>query len=329
MASQSSVEFEKDSAMDIAGLRENDESSWMSQLFGKLDLEVDEEDICLTEKMTKNDAHSLKKDEHSQKWGIASSDKKLSEHIHTAVRALTLLQEDLKKHMHPPVCALILLHKDEEKPEEPMTDPDDYLSCHTHTPTGTGFENSTCSRPNRTLPVPHSRPLIGARYLASNEETKEYYNTKRRLTYGGRPQNEMDRMTDECLLAFKNYVQDINLKDNEYKFGELCCRCYRFQAHGKIYQHFNFTMQTKLRNSGIWTSKLYFSQVEELSGVKYYFCCTLEATDNGDCYECERQQIGRLKHPRRGGYEEGCCDRFNLQTVGCSTDSDEDRGNLL
>lgn len=217
--------------MDAGGPHEKAElSRWMSQLFEKLDLEMDEEDLCSIDKKTNNGAHSLKRDENSQKRGLF-------------------------------------------------------------------------------------RPSIGARYPASDDEAKEYYNTKRRLTYGGRPLNEMDRMTDECLLAFKNYAQNSNLEDTEYKFGELRRRCYKVQAHGKIYQHFNFTMQTKLGNSGIWTSKLYFAEVKELSSVKHYFCCPLEATDDGDCFECERQNIGILKHPCKGGYEEGYSDKFNLYMV--------------
>uniref|UniRef100_A0ACD5Y4H7 Uncharacterized protein n=1 Tax=Avena sativa TaxID=4498 RepID=A0ACD5Y4H7_AVESA len=276
MASQSSVEFEKDSAMDVGDLHENDESPpWMSQLFEKLDFEVDDEDLCSTDKKTKTDVHSLKKDENTQKWDIASFDDK-----------------ERSECMHPAVRALILPWKGEEKQqEEPMTDPDDYLSCQTHIPTRTrtGFGSSTCPWSNRTLPVPHSstvfRPLIGACYLVSDEEAKEYYSMRRRLTYGRTPHSGMERMVEECLLAFRNYVQNISLEDTEHRFGELLCHCNTVHAQRKIYQHFNFIMEIKPSNSDIWTPKLYFAEVKQLSSVKYYFCCPLEASDHGGCYE--------------------------------------------
>jgi hypothetical protein len=101
-----------------------------------LDLEVEDEDISSTEKMTPNDACSLKNDANPQNWGIASIHKELSERMHPAVCALTLLQEDEEKRMDPAVCALILLRKDEQ--EESMTDR------RTHNTSGTGLESSTC-----------------------------------------------------------------------------------------------------------------------------------------------------------------------------------------
>ncbi|KAM0825463.1 hypothetical protein ACQ4PT_069538 [Festuca glaucescens] len=284
MASQSSVEFQKDSTMDDGDLHENDESPpldvpivissyeyWTSLMinivlgrFEELDLEVDEENLCSTDKMTKNDAHSIKKDDNSQKLGIGSSDKERPEC------------------KHPAACALILPRKDEEKREESMTDPDDYLTgCHTHNTTGTCFGSSTCPWSNRTLPAPHSRPLIGAQYLLSDEEAKEYYSTKRRLTYRRRPKSGMEPMIEECLLAFRNYVKNNSLEDTEHRFGELVCHCATVHVKDKIYQHFNFIIETKLRNSDIWTPKLYFAEVKELSSGKYYFCCPLEASDSG------------------------------------------------
>uniref|UniRef100_A0ACD5YKA5 Uncharacterized protein n=1 Tax=Avena sativa TaxID=4498 RepID=A0ACD5YKA5_AVESA len=314
MASQSSAESKKGSTMDVGGLHEIDESSpsWMSQLFEKFDLEVDEEDLCSTntDKKTKTDAHSLKKYENTQNWDIASSDDK-----------------ERSECMHPDaVRALILPWKGEEKQQEPMTDPDDYLSCQTHTPTGTG---STCPQSSRTLPVPHSstvfRPLIGARYLVSEEEAKEYYSTRRRLTHGRRPHSGMERMVEECLLAFRNYVQNISLEDTEHRFGELLCHCNTIHAQRKIYQHFNFIMETKPSNSDIWTPKLYFAEVKQLSSVKYYFCCPLEASDHGGCYECEKQHLpDDLKHPRGGGYENGYIDNLDLYTGYSESDSDRD-----
>ncbi|CAM0950357.1 unnamed protein product [Alopecurus aequalis] len=203
--------------------------------FEKLELEVDEEDISPTEKMTKNDAQSLK------------------------------------------------------------------LYCHTHNATGTGCERSTYPCSSRTLAVPHSstpfRPLTGARYRLSDEEAEEYYNTKKRLTYGRTCQDGVEQMTEECLLAFRNYVHIIRLQDTEH------------------------------RRSDIWTPKLYFAEVKQLSGVKYYFCFPLEASDNGHCYECKRQQVPDLKHPRIGGYGDGYSFNFDdccMSDYSSDSDKDED-----
>jgi hypothetical protein len=86
---------------------------------------VDEEDICSTEKMTKNGAHSLKNDQNQR---IDSFDKEWSER------------------MHPAACDLSLMRNYEDKREKSMTDRDNYLSCHTHNTTGTSLESSTCPR---------------------------------------------------------------------------------------------------------------------------------------------------------------------------------------
>lgn len=297
--------------MDVGGLQESEESPpWMIQLFEQLDLEVDEENLCSTDKMTKNDANSIDKDDNSRKLGIGSSNKERPEC------------------KHPAVCALILPRKDEEKREEYTTDPDDYLTgCHTHNTTGTCFGSSTCPWSNRTLPAPHSRPLIGARYLLSDEEAKEYYRTKKRLTYRRRPQIGMEPMIEECLLAFRNYVKNNSLEDTEHRFGELVYHCATVHVEDKIYQHFNFIIETKLMNSDIWTPKLYFAEVKELSsGKKYYFCCPLEASDSGDCYQCERQQlVDGLQHPDSGGYEDGYSTDYDICIGYSSSDSYSDK----
>ena len=48
----------------------------------------------------------------------------------------------------------------------------------------------------------------------------------------------------------------------------------------------------------------------------------------GRCYECERQHIGDLKHPDKGGYLDGYSITFDSCMGYYSSDSDTDKDEL-
>lgn len=76
-------------------------------------------------------------------------------------------------------------------------------------------------------------------------------------------------------------IQDFQGLD--YKFGELLHHCFTFEEHGKVYSHYNFTIEMKKKDEQCWTSNRYFAEAKLMRGVKYYFCSPLEATDDGEC----------------------------------------------
>ncbi|EAY82163.1 hypothetical protein OsI_37363 [Oryza sativa Indica Group] len=127
--SESTAVIQQDSTMvnvDAAGLHEQDElPHWMSQLFEKLDLEVDEdvvdEDICSIGNMTHEEEEA-----------------DLERGIHSILKNHPIMKK-LNKGIHPVVLALhVLLEEEEEEvvQEEDMAkglaELDEYLSRHTY-----------------------------------------------------------------------------------------------------------------------------------------------------------------------------------------------------
>ncbi|KAF8707188.1 hypothetical protein HU200_030434 [Digitaria exilis] len=112
-------------------------------------------------------------------------------------------------------------------------------------------------------------------------------------------------MSEECFLAFTKSAENTHSEGIEHKFGELRSQCLSVEAHNKIFHHYNFTIEEKHEICDVWTSKVYFAEVKQVSGVKSYLCCMLEPDDQGHCHGCKNQDMYELKHPSRGGYEEG------------------------
>uniref|UniRef100_A0A0E0F272 DUF3615 domain-containing protein n=1 Tax=Oryza meridionalis TaxID=40149 RepID=A0A0E0F272_9ORYZ len=305
---QPSDSEEKDSTMvnvDAAGLHEQDElPNWMSQLFEKLDLEVDEdvvdEDICSIGNMTHEEEEAD-------------------------------LERKLNKGIHPVVLALhVLLEEEEVVQEEDMAkglaELDEYLLRHTyHTieegmaGIASGFQNpppcphlhnhtcekvlqqaSICQREDPRYRVPEEV------YAHIDKEARDHWKNKKKISYKEQVQNGIKWMSEECFIAFRKYAEQLHLMDTEYKFGELLNQCLSVDGYSKNFHHFNFTVKEKPKNSDIWNSQLYFAEVKQLYGVKYYFCCLLDASDNGKCNGCHNQKTEDLiKHPSSGGYEKG------------------------
>ncbi|TVU27114.1 hypothetical protein EJB05_29694 [Eragrostis curvula] len=169
----------------------------------------------------------------------------------------------------------------------------------------------------------HSNP--SDEYLV-DKEAKDYPKTVKRISYRETIENGLKWMSDECFLAFTKYAENLNVKSAKYKFGELRHQCLSVEAYDNVFHHFNFTIEAQHEGSNVWTSNLYFAEVKEVSGLKIYFCCPLDPTDKGRCYGCKSQDVYDLQHPNIGGYKEGDADiywPFETDTD-CDTDSSDD-----
>ncbi|TVU23817.1 hypothetical protein EJB05_26200, partial [Eragrostis curvula] len=89
------------------------------------------------------------------------------------------------------------------------------------------------------------------------------------------------------------------------QFTELCHQCFNVENYNKIFHHYNFKARIKKPNSVGWLDALYFAEVKQMFGRKFYFCCRLEPNENGHCYACKSQSVEELQHPATGGYETG------------------------
>ncbi|CAM0874079.1 unnamed protein product [Alopecurus aequalis] len=95
-------------------------------------------------------------------------------------------------------------------------------------------------------------------------------------------------------------------QDVLYCLDELQQQCFSVESHHHIFHHFNFTVKTKKNSDGHWSSALYFAEVKEVYGRKYYSCYELDSYDDGHCYACKNQGMHALQHPICGiGYEGG------------------------
>ncbi|TVU45001.1 hypothetical protein EJB05_04468 [Eragrostis curvula] len=89
--------------------------------------------------------------------------------------------------------------------------------------------------------------------------------------------NGFQYMNDEAFLAFRNYVAEHDLfEDSDYQFGKVLHHCFTAEGYGKVYTHFNFTVDIKKKDENDWTSRLYFAEAKLVRGVKFYFCAPLE-----------------------------------------------------
>ncbi|KAL6637294.1 hypothetical protein ACP70R_024866 [Stipagrostis hirtigluma subsp. patula] len=147
--------------------------------------------------------------------------------------------------------------------------------------------------PEQELPIPAPEPVQahGQYCEASNEEIA---------------QNGKKWMSEEVMVAFRKYVEKHDdLKELEYKFGELHRQCFSVENYPKIFHHFNFTIKMKAPGSTDWTSMLCFAEVKEILTQKIYFCSPLEPYENGHCDACKNQGMDELKHPVVGTFDRG------------------------
>ncbi|KAL6599500.1 hypothetical protein ACP70R_045637 [Stipagrostis hirtigluma subsp. patula] len=147
--------------------------------------------------------------------------------------------------------------------------------------------------PEQELPIPAPEPVQahGQYCEASNEEIA---------------QNGKKWMSEEVMVAFRKYVEKHDdLKELEYKFGELHRQCFSVENYHKIFHHFNFTVKMKAPGSTDWTSMLCFAEVKEILTQKIYFCSPLEPYENGHCDACKNQGMDELKHPVVGTFDRG------------------------
>ncbi|TVU23834.1 hypothetical protein EJB05_26217, partial [Eragrostis curvula] len=130
------------------------------------------------------------------------------------------------------------------------------------------------------------------RYEASNAELDE---------------NADNWMREEVKIVFEKYTERReDLKAGfDCQFNELCHQCFSVENYNKIFHHYNFTVKMKKHNSVDWVVALYFAEVKQIFGRKYYFCCRLEPNENGHCYACKSQGVEDLQHPATGGFDAG------------------------
>ncbi|CAL5006268.1 unnamed protein product [Urochloa decumbens] len=116
-------------------------------------------------------------------------------------------------------------------------------------------------------------------------------------------------MHDEVMMCFRKYAERRSkLKILESHLDELCHQCFNVEDYNKVFHHYNFKVKMRKPDSADWTVRLYFAEVKEIFGRKYYFCCPLEPNENGHCYACMNQGVKDLKHPATGGFEMGFTD---------------------
>ncbi|WVZ60158.1 hypothetical protein U9M48_010214 [Paspalum notatum var. saurae] len=119
-------------------------------------------------------------------------------------------------------------------------------------------------------------------------------------------ENAKKWMRDEVMVVFQNYIgRRDDLKILDYQLDELCHQCVNVENYNKIFHHYNFTVKLKEADSDDWVVVLYFAEVKQTFGRKSYFCCALEANEDGLCYACQNQGVGDLKHPATGGFDMG------------------------
>ncbi|KAL6870989.1 hypothetical protein ACP4OV_014837 [Aristida adscensionis] len=286
-----------------ADLHEEEIPDWMSQLFEKLDLELSkddtvetnvaqaEEDLCVQQKLEADEDDVLPNMFLCERCGGSPSEWKYS-----ATEDL-LVASDKK---YSPT-------EDEEIME--------WFLQLANTVEGGG-------RQYRDYDMPDEE------FYAIIDKQAEYYKNMKRVSYKETIANGIKWMSEECFLAFIKYTEKLHLEGFEHKFGDLRRQCFSVESSEKVFHHYNFTIEVKHESSDVWSSELYFAEVKQLSGLKSYFCCPLEPSDEGHCYGCKSQDVSDLKHPTSGGYEEGhedICWPFESDTD-CESDSDDDLG---
>ncbi|KAM0915361.1 hypothetical protein ACQ4PT_010902 [Festuca glaucescens] len=110
----------------------------------------------------------------------------------------------------------------------------------------------------------------------------------------------------EGMVAMKNGFCNPPKKGVEFELDKLLHQCLSVETYEKIFHHYNFTVKMKQAGSDKWSSTLYFAQVKEMYGQKYYFCYPLDPFEDGFCHACKNQGMDALKHPAVPiGYETG------------------------
>nr|XP_051191271.1 uncharacterized protein LOC127304705 [Lolium perenne] len=118
-------------------------------------------------------------------------------------------------------------------------------------------------------------------------------------------ENGMKWMRKEVLQAFRSYISLAGYNKNfEYDFVRLDFQCLIYGTLSKSYHHYNFTMRTRLSRSKPWTYQQFFAEVKPTENGTEYFCCPLQASEDGHCFGCRKVGIS-LRHPESGGYEKG------------------------
>ncbi|KAK3120644.1 hypothetical protein QOZ80_9AG0691420 [Eleusine coracana subsp. coracana] len=113
-------------------------------------------------------------------------------------------------------------------------------------------------------------------------------------------------MREEVKMVFEKYIERRDdLKGLDCCFSELSHQCFNVEHYNKIFHHYNFTVRMKEPSSVDWVDALYFAEVKQIFGRKYYFCCRLEPNESGSCYACKSQGVEDLQHPATGGFDSG------------------------
>ncbi|VAI89271.1 unnamed protein product [Triticum turgidum subsp. durum] len=129
-------------------------------------------------------------------------------------------------------------------------------------------------------------------------------------------------MSEEAMVAFKRYIESKDdLKGLDYEFDELVHQCFNMEDYLTIFHHFNFTVKIKKPGSADWMSAMYFAEVKSICMIKLYACYPLEEDQYGECYACENQGMGVLRHPLKGIYDMG---REDVEPPLYYEDSDSD-----
>lgn len=116
-------------------------------------------------------------------------------------------------------------------------------------------------------------------------------------------------MTKEMMFAFEEYAErSTNLTGLDWQIEEICHQCFNVEYYHKVFHHYNFTVKIESPRSSDSRVALFFAEVKEIFGRKYYFCCPIEPNENGQCYACHNQGFDDLRHPATGGYDRGSMD---------------------
>jgi hypothetical protein len=79
-------------------------------------------------------------------------------------------------------------------------------------------------------------------------------------------------------------LQDINNLLCLFYVRDVSLRLMNFDVENymKVFHHYNFKVRMKMLGSVEWTEELYFGEVKEIFGRKFYFCCPLEPNESGN-----------------------------------------------
>ncbi|TVU23826.1 hypothetical protein EJB05_26209 [Eragrostis curvula] len=167
----------------------------------------------------------------------------------------------------------------------------------------------------KLLPVDQESQSLQAQQQSSSAAAQPQHNTTScDASNVELAKNAEKWMHEEVKMVFEKYIERRDdLKGLDCRFNELCHQCFSVENYNKIFHHYNFTVMMKKPNSVDWVVTLYFAEVKQIFGRKYYFCCRLEPNENGNCHACKSQGMEELKHPATGGFDAGSPNTgFNL-----------------